>query len=87
VSVDEVGRVGVVYTVATHARRLLVFIQVATQSESLTTPATDVRLVCRVRLNVRTQVGLVGERFAAVRAAERLLTRVGSYVSLEQPGP
>ena len=58
--------------VTAHTRRLLVLVEVATQSERLAAAATHVRLVGRVRLDVRPQVGLVGERLAAVRAPERL---------------
>ena len=45
------------------------------------------RLVGRVRLDVSAQVGLVGERLAAVRTSERLFTGVRADVTLQQPRP
>ena len=70
---------------AAHTRRLFVFVQVATQCKRFAAAATDVWLVGRVRLNVSAQVGLVGERLAAVWTAERFLSSVRAYVALEQP--
>ena len=71
--------------VTAHARRLLVLVEIAAQCERLAAPTTHVRLVGRVRLNVRSQVGLVGERLAAVRTPERLLAGVRADVTLQQP--
>jgi len=70
-----------------HARRLFVLVQVAAQRKRLATTTTDVRLVCAVSLNVSTQVRLVGERLAAVWAAERLLSGMRADMALQQPRP
>ena len=70
---------------AAHARRFLVLVQVTTQCERLTASTTDVRLVGRVRLDVSAQVGLVGERFATVRATERFLSGMRPEMTLEKP--
>ena len=72
---------------ASHARRLLVLVQVALERERLAAPGARVRLVCRVRLDVRSKVGLVGERLGALRTAERAFAGVCANVSLEQPRP
>lgn len=40
-----------------------------------------------MRLHVSAQVRPVGERFATVRAPERLLARVRAHVALQQPRP
>lgn len=63
------------------------FVQVTLQRKRLVAPFTLVVFEGRVRLHVSAQVGAVGERFATVRAAERLLPRVRAHVALEQPRP
>ena len=45
------------------------------------------RRVPGVRLHVSPQIRPIGKRLAAMRASVRLLTRVRSQVSLEQPRP
>jgi len=79
--VMQIG-VAVVQAMASHTRRLLVLVQVAAQRECFAAATADVRLVGRVRLNVCSQVRLVGERLAAVRTAERFLACVRSDVTL-----
>ena len=61
-------------------------IQIALQREALVAPLAHEGLVCRVRLHVRAQVGLVGECFGADVAFEGLFSRVSANVSLQQPG-
>jgi len=70
-----------------HARRLLVLVQVALERERLAAARARVRLVRRVRLDVRAKVGLVGERLGALRTAERPLAGVRAHVTLQQPRP
>ena len=77
--------IAVVETMASHARRLFVLVQVAAQRERFTAPTAHVRLVGRVRLDVSAQVRLVSERLAAVWTAERFLAGMRADVALEQP--
>ena len=65
-----------------HARRLLVLVEVALERERLAAAGARVGLVDGVRLDVRAQVGLVGERLGALRTAERSLARMRANVSL-----
>ncbi len=48
---------------------------------------TGVLLVLKVGLQVGSQVGLVRKGPGAVGTGEGLLPRVGSHVTLQQPGP
>jgi len=64
-----------------------VFVEVALERERLAAPSTRVRLVCRVRLDVCSEVGLVGECLRALRTAERTFARMGPDVALQQPRP
>ena len=84
VVVVEEGGVSVVEPMTAHARRLLVLVEVAAQRERLATAPAHVRLVGRVRLDVRAKVRLVGERLGAVRTAEWLLAGVCPDVALQQ---
>lgn len=56
-----------------HAGRLLMLVQIRLQSKRFSTPTTDVRLGVGMRLDVRSQIRLVRERFVADGALERLL--------------
>ena len=67
--------VAVVETMTSHARRLLVLVQVTAQRKRFAAATADVRLVGRVRLDVRSQVRLVGESLAALRALAALTVR------------
>lgn len=64
-----------------HARGVGVLGEVALEGESLAAARTLVRLLARMRLNVRPEVRLVRERFAADVTAERLLPRVRSHMT------
>ena len=70
-----------------HARRFLVLVEIRLESERFTATAAHVRLGVRVRLNVSSQVGLVGERFVADCTLERFLACMSAYVPLQQPRP
>jgi len=70
-----------------HTRRLFVLVQVAFERERLATPCTRVRLVGRVRLDVSSKVGLVGECLGAVRTVERAFSGVRTDMALQQPRP
>ena len=65
----------------------MVLVEVRLERKRLPAALARVQLEGRVRLHVRAQVGPVGERLAAVRAAERFLARVGAQMSLQQPRP
>ena len=73
-------------TLSSHTRRFLMFVEVTFESKGFATASTYVWLVCRVCLNVRTQVGLVSERLVTLRATEGLLARVCTNMALEEPG-
>lgn len=60
--------------VGTHARRLLVLVEVRLQGEGLAATTAHVRLGVRVRLDVGAQIRLVGKGFVANGAFEGLLT-------------
>jgi len=63
-------------TIVADARRLVVLVEIGLERERLSTALARVQLERRVRLHVGAQVGPVGERLAAVGAAERLLAGV-----------
>jgi len=65
----------------------VVLVEVRLQRERLSAALARVQLERRVSLHVSAQVGAIGERFAAVRAAERLLAGVRAQVPLQQPRP
>ena len=73
--------------VVADARRLVVLVEVGLERKRLSAALACVQLERRVRLHVRAQVGPVGERLAAVRAAEGFLAGVGTQVPLQQPRP
>ena len=73
--------------VVADARRLVVLVEVGLERKRLSAALARVQLERRVRLHVRAQVGPVGERLAAVRAAEGFLAGVGAQVPLQQPRP
>jgi len=57
-------------------------VKIGLERKRLPTALTGVQLERRVRLHVRSKVGAVGERLAAVCAAERLLAGVRTQVPL-----
>ena len=63
------------------------FIQVRLERERFVALVTFVVLVRGMGLHVGAEIRAIGERFAAVRAPVRLLTRVTSQVALQQPRP
>ena len=66
-------------------RSIAVLLQQRHTRKRLAAARARVALDAGVSLRVRAQVGPVGERALAVRAAERLLAGVGSQVPLQQP--
>ena len=69
------------------AAAVLVFLQQRHPGEGLGAVTAAVLLDVRVGLQVRPQVGPVGEGASAVGAGEGLLARVRPEVALQQPGP
>jgi len=65
----------------------VVLVEVGLEREGLAAALARVQLERRVRLHVSAQVRPVGERLAAVRAAERLFAGVRAQVPLQQPRP
>lgn len=76
----------VVLSVYPHTRGLLVLVEVALEGEGLSAAPADEGLGRRVCLNVGPEIGLVGESLGALGTLEWLLARVGSDVSLQEPG-
>lgn len=61
------------------------FVEVGLECERLSASLARVEFEGRMRLHVGAQVRPVGERFAAVRATERLFTGVRPQMTLKQP--
>jgi len=69
------------------SRLAAVLVQIGLERELAPTARAFVVLGDRVRLDVSSQVRPVGERFAAVSAAKRLLAGVRTLMSSQQPRP
>ena len=69
------------------AGRLVVLVKIGFKGKRLVAAFTREMFEGRVGLHVSSEVGAIGERLAAVSASVRLLSRVGTEVTLEQPGP
>ena len=61
------------------------FVQIALQSEGLSTSLADVGFHVGVRLYVRTEVGLVCECFGTDWTPKRTFAGVGAHVALKKP--
>lgn len=55
--------------------------------EGLGAVGAGIFLDVRMRLQMRPQIGAIGKGAMTMLATEGFLTRVGAYVSLQQPGP
>ena len=70
---------------APHAGRLLVLVEITFQRERFSAAKANVRLFAGMRLDVRAQIRLIGERLIALGTFERLFARVRANVALQQP--
>ena len=70
---------------SSHTRWLLMFVQVWFQCKCFSATAADVRFICRMCLDVRSEVWLVGKCFSTLLALKWFFARVGSDMTLKKP--